>query len=141
MAQEIDKTKSLQQLEEHDWGEPTFESHLVQTCHNLRRKPLAEFYIEDLRIMIGQAIGLQYLVPLALEKLEVAPLVEGDFYAGDLLVALLRVDDSFWTAHPELKSRMKTIAGRARTLLVGMDEDQREVIEPLLGKNFQRFSA
>ena len=68
LAQEIDKTKSLQQLGDHDWDEPTFESHLVQTCHKLRRKPLEDFTVEDLRIMIGQAIGLPYLVPIALAE-------------------------------------------------------------------------
>ena len=126
MPQDINKTKSLQQLEEHDWGEPTFESHLVQTCQRLRRKPLADFTAVDLRIMIGQAIGLPYLVPLALEKLEADSFSEGDFYAGDLLAAVLRVDDSFWTAHPELELQTKAIARRARASLVDMDEDQRD---------------
>jgi hypothetical protein len=129
---DMDKSKSLQQLEEHDWGEPAFESHLVQTCHRLRRKPLDEFTPEDLRIMIGQAIGLDYLVPLALDKLECDPFTGGDFFPGDLLAAVFGVDDSFWAAHPALESRVKAIPGRARASLVDLDEDQREVIEELL---------
>lgn len=140
MLHEIDRTKSLQQLEDHDWGEPTFESHLVQTCHRLRRKPLAEFSAEDLRIMIGQEISLPYLVPLALEKLEADPFIEGDFYPGDLLAAVLRIDDSFWTAHPELASRIKAIMDRAKASLVDMDDFQREAIEPLLADGSRWFT-
>jgi hypothetical protein len=37
----FDRTKCLQELEHDDWGEPTFSSHLVTTCHRLRRKPLS----------------------------------------------------------------------------------------------------
>ena len=61
--------KSLEELEASDWGEPTYDSYLVTTIHRLRRVPLRQFSVEDLRIMIGQDIGLQYLVPLALEHL------------------------------------------------------------------------
>lgn len=132
MSHEIDIARSLQELEGDDWGEPDLESHLVQTCHRLRRKRLIELTPEDLRIMIGQGIGLRYLVPLALERLEADPLTEGDFYPGDLLTAVLRVDDSFWTAHLDLVSQTKTIAGRAKASLGDMDIAQREFIEPLL---------
>jgi hypothetical protein len=88
---DFDRRKSLQQLESQDWGEPNFHSHLVTECHRLRRVPLREFTAENLRIMIGQDIGLSYLVPLALELLSTDPLTEGDFYKGDLLQSLLRV--------------------------------------------------
>ena len=53
----FDRTKSLQELERHDLGEPPYGSYLVTTVHRLRRKPLADFTVEDLRIMIGQGIG------------------------------------------------------------------------------------
>lgn len=76
--------------------EPSFSSHLVTECHRLYRIPLVEFSIENLRIMIGQSLGLKYLVPLALDELEKDPWVSGDFYEGDLLLALLRADASYW---------------------------------------------
>lgn len=65
MAQGFDRSKTLQELEQSDWGEPEFDSHLVTTCHRLRRVPLDQFTVEDLRIMIGQNIGLPFLVPMA----------------------------------------------------------------------------
>ncbi|MBW8637793.1 hypothetical protein K1W69_11395 [Hoeflea sp. WL0058] len=81
---------TLEQLENDDWGETDAPTWLVQECHRLRRKPIEEFNNEDLRIMIGQNIGLKYLVPKALEVLRKDPLAAGDFYEGDLLRAVIR---------------------------------------------------
>lgn len=110
---EFDKSKSLQELESEDWGDPTFDSHLVQECHRLRRVPLEDFTVEDLRIMIGQNIGLNHLMPLAIEKLKRNPLAEGSFFAGDLLVNVLRADSNFWSRFPTLKSEVIRIADEA----------------------------
>lgn len=44
-------SKSLDQLEGVVWDEPSFDSHVVTTCHRLRTKPIDEFGVEDLRIM------------------------------------------------------------------------------------------
>jgi contact-dependent growth inhibition (CDI) system CdiI-like immunity protein len=105
--------KSLQELEHKDWGEPTYDSYLVTTIHRLRRVPLRQFTVEDLRIMIGQNIGLQYLVPLALEHLRRNPLAEGDYYPGDLLKMVLSADAKFWQNHPEWRKEVDEIAQRA----------------------------
>ncbi|HTL18790.1 MAG TPA: contact-dependent growth inhibition system immunity protein [Patescibacteria group bacterium] len=108
---EFDRNKSLQQLEGQDWGEPTYDSRLVSECHRLRRVPLRRFSVEDLRVMIGQSIGLPYLVPLALEKLHRKPLAEGDYYAGDLLAAVLRAEPKFWHEHQDLRQDVQQIGG------------------------------
>jgi CDI immunity proteins len=110
---QFDTTKSLQELENKDWGEPHFDSQLVQECHRLRRVPLKDFTTEDLRIMIGQNIGLDYLIHLAIEKLKQNPLVEGNFYAGDLLVNVLRSDPDFWLKHSDMKTEVAQITGEA----------------------------
>ena len=75
--------QTLDPLECTEWGPPDFDSGLVRRCHELRRKPIGDFSEADLRIIIGQGIGLQFLVPLALEKLEVNPLVKADYYEGN----------------------------------------------------------
>jgi hypothetical protein len=95
--------QTLDQLEGCAWGPPTFGSHLVTTCHGLRTKPIGEFTVEDLRIMIGQDIGSLFLVPLALERLKQAPLAEGDFFPGDLLCSVLRLPADFWKRHSDLR--------------------------------------
>lgn len=46
--------------------------------------------------MIGQEIGLYYLIPLAFETLKDNLFAEGDYYEGDLLKSLLDVDTKFW---------------------------------------------
>jgi hypothetical protein len=69
--------------------------------HELRRRPVGQLGIEDLRVLVAQRVGLDVLVPLALARLEENPLAEGDFYPGDLLVAVLRVPPAYWQSRPE----------------------------------------
>jgi len=97
--------KTLEQLENDTWSEPTSESHLVTTCHRLRKVSLGEYDVEDFRIMIGQNIGLPYLIPLALDILNDNPLAEGDYYPGDLLKSVLTVDGEFWQANQVVYER------------------------------------
>ena len=61
--------QTLNELEGFEWEPPTFESALVTNIHRLRRLPLKQYRMEDLRLMIGQQIGLDYLVPPALDDL------------------------------------------------------------------------
>ncbi len=91
MKSDLDRQKTLTELEERDWGPPNFGSHLVITIHQLRHKPLEQFTVEDLRITIGQNIALEWLLPMAIERLRDDPFAEGDFYRGDLLNAVLGI--------------------------------------------------
>jgi hypothetical protein len=113
---------TLQDLEHDDWGEPTYDSYLVRTVHALRRKPIADFEIEDLRIMIGQSVGLSHLIPLALPKLESDPFVAGHFYPGDLLGVVMAIDAEYWRNHSSEATRMGRVVDRARALLEGRTE-------------------
>jgi hypothetical protein len=106
---EEERNRSLQELDGQDWGEATFPSYLVRTCHALRRKPPRDFTVEDLRIMIGQNISLEYLVPLAIERLQRDPFAAGDFYPGDLLGSVLKVQSSFWQQRPDLRQVVEAI--------------------------------
>jgi hypothetical protein len=85
------------------WGPaPLDATSLIKRCHELRTKPLVDFTVEDLRIMIGQQVALNRLVSLALKRLQANPLVEGDYYPGDLLASVLRVDGAYWERSPDL---------------------------------------
>jgi len=97
MMKKIDQM-TLEQLEEDFWPESDFPSHLVRTCHLLRKKQLGDFRVEDLRIMLSQSIGASYLLRKALEVLEENPFACGDFFEGDLLIAVAR--------HPEYPALM-----------------------------------
>jgi CDI immunity proteins len=142
MKTDFDRNKSLQELERDDWGEPTHDSFLVKACHDLRRKPLIEFTVEDLRLMIGQAIGLAYLVPIALDRLEEEPLAEGDLYPGDLLTTVLKIAETFWAGNPESFDRARRIISKIRSSLSGLGElDRQTVLEALqcsLAENLRR---
>jgi hypothetical protein len=132
---EFDRSKSLQELEQWDWGEPTYNSHLVRTIHRLRRKPLAEFDVEDLRIVIRQGIGLPFLIPLAMERLEEDPLAGGDFFDGDLLQAVLEGGEAFWGNRSDLVQRLRKVIQRAIDLLPSLPfEGQRDTVLEMLAE-------
>ena len=44
-----------------------------------------------------------------IDKLERDPRAEGDFYPGDLLAAVRRVPDDYWSAHPEEATRLAAV--------------------------------
>ncbi len=108
-----DRRKTLTELEGEDWGPPNFGSHLVTTIHQLRYKPLAEFTVADLQICIGQNVALEWLLPIAIERLQDDPLVEGDYYQGDLLKSVMEIEPAFWSRHPDIRQRIWHIAQRA----------------------------
>jgi len=120
MNRPFELSRTLDELDPPPWGEPTYESSLVTTCHRLRKKPIGQFSVEDFRILIGQDIGAQWLVPLALDILERDPLVSGDFYPGDLLASILRIDSTWWRREPEWTERV-------RRILAGLRQAPREV--------------
>lgn len=123
---------SLTQLEEVDWGLPDHSSSLVHDVHRLRNVPLKDLSTGDIRLLIGQSVGLPYLVPVALDALEKDPLAEGSFYRGDLLVAVTSIPASFWDAYTHLKSRALKIA---MTVLESNDPEVSDHVKTAL----QRF--
>jgi len=104
-----DYLKTLEQLENDRWGILDDASHLITTCHRLRQIPLKELSIENLRIMIGQNISLDILIPMAIAELGKNILAEGDFYPGDLLENVLRSDPSFWKQNPKVWRSMRDL--------------------------------
>ncbi len=112
------QSKNLETLEKDIWGEPEYASSLVKTCHRLREKPINEFDIEDLRIMIGQNIGLKYLIPVALEILEDNILAEGDLFEGDLFKSIITGEINFWVNHLNLFEKLNNLVENQRNLLM-----------------------
>jgi hypothetical protein len=118
---------------------PTFGSHLVQTCTQLRMESLDEFTTEDLRIMIGQNIGLPHLLPRAVAVLEADPLAEGDYHPGDLLNAVLHCDRRVLRQQRDLLRRMVAVARGAEMLLRADASDTRSIEAKLL-RDVSQFS-
>lgn len=63
--------------------------------------PVAQRTPQQVRLLIGQQEDCPRLVPIALGWLADDPLLEVDFYPGDLLVAVCRLPAAFWSAHPD----------------------------------------
>lgn len=89
--------RSLQDVEGEEWGPaPAGATTVISRVHEARTLPLRDLEVEDLRLLVGQRVGLDVIVPLAAAVVADDPWAEGDFYPGDLLAALLRLDD--WNA-------------------------------------------
>ncbi|MGR6319381.1 contact-dependent growth inhibition system immunity protein [Micromonospora soli] len=101
---------TIEQLERDVWPDPSPDAtSLVRRCTELRRKPLDEFTVEDLRIMLGQEVGIPALLPRAVRILLRDPLVEADYYPGDLLANVLRLPDSAWSGLPAERKRLASV--------------------------------
>ena len=89
--------KSIEELEKDVWKKPSeFPTDLVEKCYQYRKISIAELTNEQIRILISQKIGIEYLIGIVLEKLERNILTECDFYEGDLLVAVSGLPTEFW---------------------------------------------
>ena len=106
-----------------DWGPaPSGATYLVTACHAARQRPLQQLTTEDVRSLIGQNVGLQFLIPLALERLRDNPFSQGDFYPGDLFNAVLTVDPGFWQANRDLAYEVGTILDELNRAIARLHE-------------------
>ena len=115
---------TLEELEGNVWPDPAPNqaTSLVLKCHRLRRKDIASFTPEDVRVLIGQGIGLPHLTPLALAVLEREPLEAGTMgFPGALLLALIRRAN--WTGIEGWSSRAEAVCQDALTRLATDEPD------------------
>lgn len=115
-------SKSLETLEGKVWEKPSIPSHLATECYRLRKLPLNKLSAENLRMLIGQNIGLEFLIPIALEKLEENILTSGNMYDGDLLFAVAQIDGDFWSKNPDLNNRLVEIRSEAEAVAETLSE-------------------
>lgn len=141
----FDTTKTLEQLENAVWDEPEgFVTGLILNCHRLRKIPVKDFSVENLRMMIGQHIGLKFLMLPALEVLTINPLAEGDFFEGDLLCSMLSVSPAFRETCSHWQHDLSPIIVRAKELIeqkiTGATEEWRWDYKPVL-EAIERYEA
>jgi hypothetical protein len=93
-------TRTIEDLDGNRWPEPTNPpTSLVTDVYRLRRVPIGQLTDGDLRLLLGQRVGVQWLIPFALDRLTEGPL-SGDWLPGDLLGAVLHAGIDYWDAHP-----------------------------------------
>lgn len=93
--------KSIEELENSRWVESDFDSYVVRTVQEARKKPLSELSNEEIRVLVSQKVGLKYILPMAVAILKRNPLTEASLYEGDLLECVLRLSPSDWSDNPE----------------------------------------
>ncbi|MEU4091639.1 contact-dependent growth inhibition system immunity protein [Streptomyces sp. NPDC026673] len=125
----LDRDRSLEELARDRWPAPSADAtRLITTAHALRHRPIGELTVEDMRLLIGQDIGLPYLLPLAVEVLRENPMAEGHMYEGDLLSAVLTRSPSLWAEFPELGRELRGIVSKS----TGLPTDLRRKVERFL---------
>ncbi|MGY4905332.1 contact-dependent growth inhibition system immunity protein [Streptomyces sp. 900116325] len=130
MTRPLNLDRSLEELEDDRWPAPSGDAtRFVATAHALRRKPIGELTVEDMRLLIGQNEGLPHLLPPALEVLRLDPMAEGHMYESDLLAAVLTRSPETWSKSPGL--------GRELRLVVSDLSD----LTPDLKREVERFLA
>jgi hypothetical protein len=127
---------TLEAIEKRSWGDaPSDASYLVWTVHQLRRKPISRLSVEDLRILLGQDVGTEAVLPYALAVLEREPLAEGDFYPGDLLAAVLSLPVDYWRRQPVCSDRLERIV----VTVESMDPETHEDLSGIVLSKIQAY--
>ena len=106
----MNMNETIESIEKDFWEKPTQDvSGVVKSCYLLRTKKLKDLDENDLRIALGQNIGLNIVVPLSIDVLKDNPFTEALYYEGDLLNNLLKIDVGFWSNNIDLMQEVKNI--------------------------------
>jgi hypothetical protein len=130
----FDRARSLEELEAQRRPEPPADAtYLVRAVHALRKRPVGELTVEELARLIGQYVGLAWLLPMAVELLrsEAVEGAGGGWCDDDLLTAVITRGGSVWVGSPEL------------ALLVAEDvlDVLGDALSPCLREDAARFRA
>ncbi|MFJ5301562.1 contact-dependent growth inhibition system immunity protein [Streptomyces sp. NPDC088350] len=115
----VDRSLSLEQLEGQRWPDPPEDTtSMVKNVHELRRRPLGELQAHELARLVGQNVGLHWLLPLAVEILRdtAANQADGDWYDDDLLYAVVTRGADAWGHFPALARDLKEIVAGLKNL-------------------------
>ncbi len=128
----------LDLLDPPAWGPvPKDATPQVARCYELRTKSLRHFTDDDLLFMIGQQVGLNRLVGMAISRLRADPLLTAAHYRGDLLASVLDVDPNFWEPQFDLEVAARKIAEGIRDE-PGLERDFRRRIETFIREHPRR---
>ena len=103
---DFDRKKNLVQLKREKFRDLSWDFHPFPSGFYLRHVALEKLTDADLWTLTRQAIGLDYLVSMALDRLEANPLLKAKRNEGDLLSAVLCADALVWKRNPEYRTRV-----------------------------------
>jgi hypothetical protein len=104
------RQKTLESLEKDYWGKPTFDSYLVRRTHEIRKLPLTDLTNDDITMMLRQNFSLDYIVPLAIDKLQADILAHGDAGSeGAMMDAMIKISADFWQVNKDHWNNIKKL--------------------------------
>jgi hypothetical protein len=109
VSERLDTGKSLNTLLGWKKDPGPYATSLVERVSKLCDLPLKDLKWPDIRVLIGQNIGLKYLMPWAIDAVTKRPLYRAELFDGDLLVACLKVDGKHWVNNMEQWHSLKSI--------------------------------
>jgi hypothetical protein len=89
------ESKSLDELEGSSIASP-YQSGMVESVAKARRVALKDLTPGQLRLLLTQRQGVNFIFGLVVQLLERDPWIETDYYSGDLLRQLVRTERATW---------------------------------------------
>jgi hypothetical protein len=118
------RKKTLENLENDYWGKPEYDSYLVKRTHEIRKLPLQELTNDDIAMMLRQKFSLDYIVPLAIDKLKIDILSHGENgEEGAIMEAVLKLPADFWRLNIDYWKIIKELLAENITVWT-FDHDQ-----------------
>ncbi|MFJ2847964.1 contact-dependent growth inhibition system immunity protein [Streptomyces rubiginosohelvolus] len=139
MNRKIDETKSLEQLEGIEWPAPPPDATgLVKAAHELRKLPVGSLNAHELSRLIGQDIGVPWLLPIALDLLHRTAHDQslGAFYDDDLLTATLTRKAHVWRSNPSWVTKIKEIIAALDDISPYVQEDVKKFLKESGGQEY-----
>lgn len=123
--------KSIEQLENNYWKkESEFPTNLIEKCFEYRKIKLSELTVEQIRLLISQKIGIEFLIGIALKKLELNIIAEGNLYEGDLLDSVSKTPTEFWKKNKTEFEKFKVLIEKNKEKIkIELGEKELERIE------------
>lgn len=136
----IDYKKTLNQLEGKDWGSaPNNAPPYVKEIYQLRSIPLVRLTAGDLTLLVRQNIGVEYILPLAIELLRKDPLILGRDVCGDLLSSVLRINNKYYNENHLFKQQVKKILEQVPNAMRKLDDIDRKYAKETLDESLPKF--
>ena len=79
---------------------------MIDQVHRLRIIQIERLEPKEIRLLIGQEVGLKYLIPVAFDILRDDLFIDTELFEGDLLQNVIKVDIDFWDNNNELKNEL-----------------------------------
>ena len=101
---------------------------LIEKVFALRKKRFSEFSVDDIRLVLGQKMALEYLMPRALDLLERNITEDADMYPGALLIAVMGVGGGYWGSNPGPLERIQRLLAKEPVWDEEVEESDKKTI-------------